>query len=191
MCCLSATCVGGMFSRLLDFCVNNHLASLTFRRSLVWSCNSTTNRSDNDMQGQITDAVFHTHKVSNASVTSGNTFQTLQAVYFPHPSNAETVTHPANAWKTGTLSDPIPWQLHELVYTWYVIYFQMLTTAYLTTHGNCQDYNIYIYCTYGQFSVSFLHSISCRHVSTSSCEQGESSVISESFMLNTIFPLIT
>ena len=40
-------------------------------------------------------------RVSNASVTSGNTHYEFQALFLPLPLNAETVSHSVNVWKTG------------------------------------------------------------------------------------------
>ena len=101
ICCLSVACVCGMFSRLLDFCVTNHfLTSLTLTGSLVLSYNSTTNRSNTDIDDSLMSSSMR-RRVSNASLTSGKTFHVFQAVFLPLSTNAETVSHPMNAWKTG------------------------------------------------------------------------------------------
>jgi len=101
MCCLSVSSVGGMFSRLLDFCVNSHFrASLTFSMSLVLSYSSTTNLSNTD----ITDSLMQSsmrRSCSNAGVTSGKTCHVFQAVFLPLPPNDDTVSHPVKAWNTG------------------------------------------------------------------------------------------
>ena len=42
---------------------------------------------------------------SSASVSSGNEFHVAHAVFFPRPTNADTVSHPVSAWNTGWASD--------------------------------------------------------------------------------------
>ena len=42
---------------------------------------------------------------SSAPVSSGNEFPVAQAVFFPCPTNADTVSHPVSAWSIGRASD--------------------------------------------------------------------------------------
>ena len=86
--------------KLLDLCMNSHfLASLTFIKSLVLSYNSTTNCSNSDTNDELMSS-FIKRRSSNALLALENTFHVFQAAFFPLSSNAETVSHPVNAWKT-------------------------------------------------------------------------------------------
>jgi len=101
MCCLSAAWVGWMFSRVLDFCLKScFLASFTSVLSLVQSYISTTNRSSGNIDPSRTSLGMH-RSSSNASFTSGKDVQVFQAVFFPLPANADTVSHPVEACSTG------------------------------------------------------------------------------------------
>ncbi|KAK3878933.1 hypothetical protein Pcinc_016476 [Petrolisthes cinctipes] len=94
MCCWSAACVGGMLSRALDLCAKScFLASFTSIMSLVRSYINTTKRSSSDIDSSLTSLGMRKSS-SKASVTSGNTFQISQAVFFPLPVNEDTVSHP-------------------------------------------------------------------------------------------------
>ena len=103
MCCLSVAWVGRMFSRVLDFRVKScFLASFTSVLSLVRSYISTTNCScsSSNIDHSLTSLGMHRSSL-NASFTSGKDFQVSQAVFFPLPANAATVSHPVKACSTG------------------------------------------------------------------------------------------
>ena len=104
MCCWSAACIGGMLSRALDLCAKScFLASFTSMMSLVRSYISTMKRSSSDIDSSVTSPGMR-KSYSKASVTSGNTFQISQAVFFPPPVNKDTVSHPVRAWKMGRVA---------------------------------------------------------------------------------------
>ena len=79
------------------------LASLTSMMSLVRSYISTMKRSSSDFDSLLTSLGMRKSS-SEASITSGNTFQISQAVFFPLPANEDTVLHPVRAWKMGRVA---------------------------------------------------------------------------------------
>ena len=104
MCCWSAACVGRMLSRVLDLCAKScFLATFTSMMSLVRSYISTTKRSNSYIDSSLTSLGMR-NSSSKASITSGNTFQISQAVFFPLPANEDTVSHPVRAWKMGRVA---------------------------------------------------------------------------------------
>ena len=60
----------------------------------------TTNHSNSAIVASLMSCCMR-RRSSNASVTSGKTSHVFHAVFLPLPLNAETVSHPVNACKTG------------------------------------------------------------------------------------------
>ena len=133
--------------------------------SLVRSYSSTTNRSSSTSIQSTSSPITLGISIipRNASMTLGKLCQVFQVIFFPRPSNEDTVSLPVRACKTGKalrISGPI-----TSTSWWTGMYLKIApvpkathssSRLILVKHSSSQDYDICVNCSYINFFATFV-----------------------------------